>query len=227
LEHLPPDAAQAFSIRIDLEAGEVAWVELPLAPVVIVSGVLFDDADQGGSLTEGEGGFAEVRVVLADSEGVLAEAYTDLDGQFSIRDVKPGQYTVTVDHATLPTRFSFTTPQELSIEVGVKAPPAVQFGGYIKPREVVITFQPPIAEFIYRPERPKAGDMVEFDASASFDFDGEIISYEWDFDADGRTDATGVSAQHTLASAGAYAITLTVTDDGGNSDALTYTLDVE
>lgn len=84
-----------------------------------------------------------------------------------------------------------------------------------------------MAEFIYEPERPQAGEIVEFDASASLDFDGEIISYEWDFDADGRTDATGVSAQYTFASSGAYAITLTVTDDGGNSDALTYTINVE
>ena len=227
LQHLPPDAARASSIRIDLEAGEVAWVELPLAPVVPIPGVLFDDADQGGFLTEGEGGFAEVRVVLMDSQEVVAEAYTDLDGQFSILDVLPGQYTVTIDHTTLPPRFAFTTPEEMIIEVGMEAPPTIQFGGYIKPREIVITFQPPMAEFIYEPERPKAGETVEFDASASLDFDGEIISYEWDFDADGRTDATGVSAQYTFASSGAYAITLTVTDDGGNSDGLTYTINVE
>ena len=227
LRHLPPDAARASSIRIDLEAGEVAWAELPVAPVVIILGVLFDDVDQGGFLTEGEGGFAEVRVVLMDSEEVVAEAYTDLDGRFSIRNVLPGQYTVAVDHATLPTRFAFTTPEEIIIEVGVEAPPTIQFGGYIKPREPVITFQPPIAEFIYEPERPKAGEVVEFDASASFDFDGEIISYEWDFDADGQTDATGLSARYTFASSGAHAITLTVTDEGGNSDALTYTINVE
>ena len=227
LQHLPPDAARTSSIRIDLEAGEVAWVELPLAPVVLISGVLFDDADQGGFLSEGEGGFTEVRVVLMDSEEVVAEAYTDLDGQFSIRNVLPGRYTVTIDYTTLPTRFAFTTPEEMIIEVGVEAPPTIQYGGYIKPRELVITFQPPIAEFIYGPERPKAGEIVEFDASASLDFDGEIISYEWDFDADGRTDATGVSARYTFASSGAHAITLTVTDDDGNSDALTYTINVE
>jgi len=227
LRQLPSDVARASSIRIDLEAGEVAWVELPLTPVILISGVLFDDADQGGFLTTGEGGFAEVRVVLMDSEEVVGEAYTDLDGQFSIRDVLPGRYTVAVDHATLPPRFAFTTPEEMAIEVGVEAPPTIQFGGYIKPRELVITFQPPIAEFIYEPERPKAGEMVEFDAAASFDFDGEIASYEWDFDADGRTDATGVSVQYAFASSGAHAITLTVTDDGGNSDALTYTINIE
>lgn len=69
--------------------------------------------------------------------------------------------------------------------------------------------------------------MVEFDASASRDFDGEVISYEWDFDADGRIDATGVSAQYSFVSSGAHAITLTVTDYGGNTDAFTYTINVE
>lgn len=228
LRELPPDATQALTVRIDLEAGETVWVDLPLAPVVLVSGFLFDDADQSGTLTEGEGGFAEVRVVLTDAEGtVAAEAYTDLDGQFSILDVLPGRYTVTIDSTTLPERFVFTTAEEFTVEVMAESPPLALFGGYIKPRAVVITFQPPTAEFTYLPEHSVAGELVEFDASDSFDFDGEIVSYEWDFDGDGQTDATGLTAQYTFASSGPHDVTLTVTDDGGNSDALTYTIDVE
>ena len=52
-----------------------------------------------------------------------------------------------------------------------------------------------------------------FDASASYDLDGAIVSYEWDF-GDGST-ATGEQAEHTFAGTGIYEVILTVIDDDG------------
>lgn len=227
LQQLPPDATKVSPVRIDLEAGETIWVDLPLAPVVLVSGLLFDDADKSGTFTEEESGFAQVRVVLTDEEGIVAEAYTNIQGQFDIPGVPPGQYTVAIDHATLPARFVFTTAEELTLEVGAESPPPVLFGGYIKPRPVVITFQPPTADFTYLPEHPKVGEPIEFDASDSFGFDGEVVSYEWDFDEDGLPDATGINVQYTFTSPGSYDVTLTITDDAGNSDSIIYTVGIE
>ncbi len=57
--------------------------------------------------------------------------------------------------------------------------------------------------------------VASFDGSGSFDPDGTIASYEWDF-GDGNT-ATGVAADHTYATAGTYTVTLTVTDNAGAS----------
>ncbi|MHC4445126.1 MAG: PKD domain-containing protein [Planctomycetota bacterium] len=37
---------------------------------------------------------------------------------------------------------------------------------------------------------------VNFDGSNSYDFDGNIVSYEWDFENDGNIDATGVTTSH-------------------------------
>jgi PKD repeat protein len=54
-----------------------------------------------------------------------------------------------------------------------------------------------------------------FDAGASSDSDGSIGEYRWQF-GDG-TDANGKTAQHTYAGPGTYAVTLTVTDNGGAS----------
>jgi len=51
------------------------------------------------------------------------------------------------------------------------------------------------------------------DGSASSDPDGTIAGYAWSF-GDGAT-AVGAAASHTYASAGSYAVTLTVTDDDG------------
>ena len=58
-----------------------------------------------------------------------------------------------------------------------------------------------------------------FDGSGSFDHEGIIESYEWDF-GDGTT-STGVTATHTYASAGIYQVTLTVIDNEGNTDTET------
>ena len=54
-----------------------------------------------------------------------------------------------------------------------------------------------------------------FDASGSSDPDGTIVSYNWDF-GDGSTD-TGESPTHTFTKDGTYEITLTVTDDVGET----------
>ena len=54
---------------------------------------------------------------------------------------------------------------------------------------------------------------VEFDGGASFDIDGTITSYQWDF-GDGTTVA-GQAVSHAYAAPGTYTVTLTVTDDLG------------
>jgi chitodextrinase len=57
------------------------------------------------------------------------------------------------------------------------------------------------------------GTQASFSGSGSFDPDGAIVSYQWDF-GDGST-ATGSSVTHIYAATGAYTVTLTVTDNLG------------
>ncbi len=66
---------------------------------------------------------------------------------------------------------------------------------------------------------------VDFDASASYDPDGTIVSYDWDF-GDG-TIASGVAPSHTYAAAGSYVVTLTVTGDLGATDQLIQSVPVQ
>ena len=70
--------------------------------------------------------------------------------------------------------------------------------------------QPPIAN-AGGPYSGNINDAIIFDGSASYDEDGEIIEYLWDF-GDG-TNGFGESITHTYISPGNYTITLTVTDD--------------
>lgn len=67
--------------------------------------------------------------------------------------------------------------------------------------------KPPIASFTFVPA--PLGSPIIFDASASRDPDGTIISYSWSFDATGKT------ASAYFATTGAHSVTLTVTDNRG------------
>jgi len=73
---------------------------------------------------------------------------------------------------------------------------------------------PPTADPL-GPYRGVAGMPVRFDASWSYDIDGRIVSYSWDF-GDG-TRATEIVVNHTYREAGSYPVTLTVWDDDGAS----------
>lgn len=73
----------------------------------------------------------------------------------------------------------------------------------------------PIADFTVT----TAGLHVVLDGSASSDPDGAIVQYDWDL-GDGTT-LTGQSAEHAFMGAGAYTVTLTVTDDAGGSASAT------
>jgi len=76
---------------------------------------------------------------------------------------------------------------------------------------------PPVANFIYLPTEPKAGEKVTFNASSSYDQDGEIISYEWDWNGDGDYDDYTSSPTTTFwwMEDGKYNVSLRVIDDKG------------
>ncbi|ASJ05725.1 Ig-like domain repeat protein [Thermococcus barossii] len=70
---------------------------------------------------------------------------------------------------------------------------------------------PPVATFSYTPTAPEAGVNITFDASGSYDPDGTIKRYVWDF-GDGTT-GEGVTVTHTYQDYGTYTVTLTVMDN--------------
>lgn len=82
--------------------------------------------------------------------------------------------------------------------------------------------QPPEAAFTATPDKGLPPLTVGFNASASRDSDGTLVSYSWDF-GDGNN-GSGVSASHDYAAAGSYLVTLTVTDNDGLTDTATKTV---
>jgi len=227
VSQLPLNARLASAPTISLDVGKTMDVDIPLTPVVIIAGVLFNDANKNGSHENDEGGYAQVRIFLTDETGNELDTYTDVQGKFAFTELLPGVYVVSIDRLTLPKRFVFTTDEAMTISVSAGTPLAIQLGGFIEPKEVVITFQPPTADFYFTPDQPRADETVTFDGSDSFDFDGEVVAYAWDFDNDGETDANDVIGEASFPAAGSYDVTLTITDNDGNSDSITYAVDVK
>jgi len=77
----------------------------------------------------------------------------------------------------------------------------------------------PVASFNYSVN----GDTVTVNASASYDPDGTIVLYEWDWNSNGTYDETYTTpvASHKYESPGTYTITLRVTDNDGLTDTAT------
>ncbi|MDG6779150.1 PKD domain-containing protein [Thiomicrorhabdus sp. zzn3] len=71
----------------------------------------------------------------------------------------------------------------------------------------------PVAQLVATPVSGDVPLLVNFDASGSYDTDGSILSYAWDF-GDG-TRASGQNVQHTYQTGGQFNALLTVTDNGG------------
>ena len=78
------------------------------------------------------------------------------------------------------------------------------------------------ADFVFSPTDPHVGDVVFFNASLSSVTNG---SFSWDF-GDG-TSASGVTPTHSYSAPRTYTVTLTVTNDRGQTAAASKTITVQ
>ncbi len=76
---------------------------------------------------------------------------------------------------------------------------------------------PPEVAFFAAPMEPHINEAISFDATGSFDPDGSIVTYEWDFDGDGLFDqaTSDPVATYTYGTAGFKTVTLRATDNEG------------
>lgn len=91
---------------------------------------------------------------------------------------------------------------------------------------ITVQNQGPVAEFTWMPTNPRPDSTITFDGANSFDADGTLTSFSWDFNNDGTQDATGSSPTHTFTDSGDYPVSLTVTDDDGATNSTTQTVSV-
>ncbi len=83
--------------------------------------------------------------------------------------------------------------------------------------------QPPVAN-AGGPYTGTVGTPVQFNGSGSFDPDGTVNSYSWNF-GDGTT-GTGATPTHAYSAAGVYTVTLTVTDNAAQTGSIQTTASI-
>lgn len=138
-----------------------------------------------------------------DDYNSIASYLWEMDGKtFTRRDAK---YTFP-DTGTYPVKLTVTDACGNSREASYSV--------------AVIANKPPTADF------SSAADhlVVQF-SNNSNDSDGDIASYLWDFGDNTTSEET--SPSHTYAQSGTYEVTLTVTDDDGDTGQMPLTIQVE
>lgn len=86
---------------------------------------------------------------------------------------------------------------------------------------------PPVAQFNFTPAMPTTTDIIDFDASSSYDpSPGSIRRYEWNWD-DGNTSQLFLPrTSYRFFVAGSYNVTLTVVDNTGSRTSISRTVNV-
>jgi PKD repeat protein len=82
----------------------------------------------------------------------------------------------------------------------------------------------PTASFTFTSGTILTSASVSFDGSASFDPDGTIVGYAWDF-GDGST-GSGATPSHGYSIAGIYSVKVNVTDNSGSTAVSTQTITI-
>lgn len=86
--------------------------------------------------------------------------------------------------------------------------------------------QPPVASLVVSPAEPRARQEITFDASGSYDPDGQIAEYRWDFNGDGIVDlvSTDPVMRYTYPAGGSFNVQLTLVDNVGTTTTYNYPL---
>jgi len=88
----------------------------------------------------------------------------------------------------------------------------------VQSRSYTVASRLPVATFSRSLDLPSEADPIEFDASASYDPDGVIELYRWDFDSNGTIDQETPDPviKFAFAERGDYGVRLSVVDDAGD-----------
>jgi PKD repeat protein len=145
--------------------------------------------------TGAETGASHLSWLLADSDGPA-----QMHGQTATAD------SGTADAIMFSIVLYPTSASETPEPPGEEDPPAAN--------------EPPVAAFTWSCDWQ---NVCSFSGLASFDPDGEIVVYEWDF-GDGATRSGSPTPSHAYASSGGYQVSLTVFDEDGASSQIIETV---
>jgi YD repeat-containing protein len=154
----------------------------------------------------------------SDPDGSLVKYQWDLDGN--------GSYET--DSGTNPVvTKSYASPANLTVKLRVFDNAN---GTDTDSKAVTIGNSAPVPSFTATPATASIGQTVQFDASASTDSDGTIVTYEWDLDGNGTYETntgTTKTTSKAYAAAATVPVGLRVTDDDGATATTTVSVVVK
>ncbi|WP_135824581.1 PKD domain-containing protein [Halorussus ruber] len=156
-----------------------------------------------------------------DSETGIAEYRWDFDGDGSFERNTSAESPATASPATVSHAYADSGRYNATVEVTDAA------GNLARAeRRIVVEIPPPTANFTISDARPSIGEAVEFNASVTAAV-GTVTEYAWEieypsssFVLDGRV------VNQEFPDSGTYNVTLTVTDEEGQTDELTRSVEV-
>jgi PKD repeat protein len=154
-----------------------------------------------------------------------ATAIPDQGGTIADYSWNFGDGSGTQDGGSTPTMsHTYTTPGTYSVKVTATD----ELGITGTTTGHVTVDAPPTPSFLASSNQPSPTTAVGFDARGSSDSVGTITDYSWNF-GDGSTQDGGSTptASHAFATRGSYTITLTVTNDAGQTATSTQTVTVD
>jgi chitodextrinase len=92
-------------------------------------------------------------------------------------------------------------------------------------KTITLPDRPPVASFTASSVTAVTGSAISFNATASYDPDGTISTFGWNF-GDGST-GSGMTVTHSYASPGTYTVRLNVTDNSGSPASYTLSVTVQ
>jgi len=107
------------------------------------------------------------------------------------------------------------TADDLANSAGSPIPHTTQDGVVIFKAPTPPPKETPVASFTFKPDVAVVNETVVFNASASYDPDGYIALYIWDFGDNVKENTTDPIVMHNYTAVGSYNVTLTVLDDDG------------
>ncbi|MGD0978683.1 MAG: PKD domain-containing protein [Candidatus Bathyarchaeia archaeon] len=158
-------------------------------------------------------------VTIAPSSATLGAGQSQLFTSSVSGGTSPCSYQWCLDSTRVSdgtsTGWTFTPSSSGSYNVSVTVTDNVGSGATSNIASVTVNpaLSSPVAQFTESTNRVYTDILIQFNASMSYDTNGTIISYYWDF-GDGKN-TTGEVASHSYAEDGNYTVILTVTDDGG------------
>ncbi|OGO33273.1 MAG: hypothetical protein A2Z16_17685 [Chloroflexi bacterium RBG_16_54_18] len=151
--------------------------------------------------------------------------FCGFDGSSSTDDRGVLDWVWTLNGQTIGTAkffgFQFSVPQTVNVTLKVTDSRGAT-STITKPVVIGGANQPPVAVASANPSSGTAPLTVNFGSASSYDPDGSITAYNWNF-GDG-TSSTLANLSHTYQNSGTYTATLTVTDNQGATGSATVTI---